>query len=112
MSPAARLLTGLVQAYRRLLSPLLPAHCRFAPTCSVYAVDALRRHGAVRGGLLTVRRLARCHPFHPGGHDPVPAARAAISDDGGADRAAPRPGGPQSGTVRPRTPALHLGARS
>lgn len=75
MSPLARLLVLPVLAYRRLVSPLLPARCRFAPTCSAYAVEALTVHGAVRGGWLAVRRVARCHPFTPGGHDPVPPVR-------------------------------------
>lgn len=62
----------LIDAYRVLLSPLLGGFCRFTPSCSVYAQEALKRHGA-RGGLgLAVRRLLRCHPFHPGGWDPVP----------------------------------------
>ncbi|MCW3813829.1 MULTISPECIES: membrane protein insertion efficiency factor YidD [unclassified Micromonospora] len=59
-------------AYRRWISPALPARCRFYPSCSAYAVEAVSRHGALRGAWLTVRRLSRCHPFHPGGHDPVP----------------------------------------
>ena len=62
----------LVRLYQRLISPLLPPACRFYPSCSAYAVQALERHGAVRGSWLTVRRLCRCHPFHPGGIDPVP----------------------------------------
>ncbi len=62
----------LVRAYRRLVSPLLPPACRFYPSCSAYAETALRRHGALKGSWLTARRLARCHPFHPGGIDPVP----------------------------------------
>jgi putative membrane protein insertion efficiency factor len=66
------LLLLLVASYRRLVSPLLPAACRFYPSCSAYAETALRRHGAARGTWLTARRLARCHPFHPGGIDPVP----------------------------------------
>jgi len=68
----ARLLIGLVRLYQRLLSPLLPPSCRFYPSCSAYAVEALRVHGAVRGLGLVVLRIGRCHPFHPGGFDPVP----------------------------------------
>jgi len=73
--PGARVLLALVGLYRRWVSPLLGPHCRFAPSCSAYAVEALTAHGAVRGSWLTLRRLVRCHPFHPGGHDPVPPAR-------------------------------------
>ena len=65
-------LIGLVRVYKVAISPLLPPSCRHLPTCSDYAVEALRRHGAVRGGWLTVKRLGRCHPFHEGGYDPVP----------------------------------------
>ena len=63
---------GLLRVYRAVLSPLLGPRCRFHPSCSSYAVLALRRHGAGRGGWLTARRLARCHPFCEGGIDPVP----------------------------------------
>jgi len=69
---AARILIVPVLGYRRFISPLIPQTCRFAPSCSEYALEALRQHGAARGLWLTVRRLARCHPFHPGGYDPVP----------------------------------------
>jgi uncharacterized protein len=69
---AARLLLLGVSAYRILLSPLLGGFCRFEPSCSRYAEQALRRHGAARGTLLTVKRLFRCQPFHQGGLDPVP----------------------------------------
>jgi putative membrane protein insertion efficiency factor len=69
---AARVLIVPIICYQRFLSPLLGPRCRFAPSCSQYAVEALRRHGATRGLWLAVRRLARCHPFHPGGYDPVP----------------------------------------
>jgi hypothetical protein len=62
----------LVRVYQVLLSPLLPASCRYTPSCSAYAIEALERHGAVRGGGLAVRRILRCHPFRPGGYDPVP----------------------------------------
>ena len=71
-SLAARILIVPVIGYRRFISPLLPPVCRFAPSCSEYALEALRVHGAVRGLWLAVRRLARCHPFNPGGYDPVP----------------------------------------
>ncbi len=69
---AARVLLLGVEAYRVALSPLLGGFCRYLPSCSVYAEEAIRRHGARRGGLLALKRLARCHPFHPGGYDPVP----------------------------------------
>jgi putative membrane protein insertion efficiency factor len=66
------ILDALIRAYQYLLRPLLGAHCRFAPTCSDYAREAIARHGAARGGMLALRRIARCHPYHPGGFDPVP----------------------------------------
>ncbi|MFL5518783.1 MAG: membrane protein insertion efficiency factor YidD [Gemmatimonadales bacterium] len=67
-----RLLAGLIRGYQTVLSPLLPPSCRFHPSCSQYALEALTRHGALKGSWLAARRLARCHPFHPGGYDPVP----------------------------------------
>jgi putative membrane protein insertion efficiency factor len=67
-----RLLIGLVKGYRLLLSPWLGASCRFEPTCSVYAIEALERHGAMVGSGLTLCRIARCQPWCQGGHDPVP----------------------------------------
>jgi putative membrane protein insertion efficiency factor len=76
MSVAARALVAVVTGYRRFVSPLLGQRCRFAPTCSAYALQALTEHGALRGGWLAIRRIARCHPFHPGGHDPVPPGRS------------------------------------
>jgi putative membrane protein insertion efficiency factor len=68
----ARALQLLVHAYRMTLSPLLGPSCRFEPSCSAYALEALERHGARRGAWLSVRRLLRCHPFHAAGYDPVP----------------------------------------
>lgn len=62
----------LVTVYRRWVSPFLGPHCRFYPSCSAYALDALRVYGALEGTWLAVRRIGRCHPFHPGGFDPVP----------------------------------------
>jgi len=72
MSVLARMLMAMVVAYRRYVSPVLPARCRFYPSCSAYSLEALQKHGAIRGTGLTVWRLLRCHPFHPGGYDPVP----------------------------------------
>jgi len=69
-----RLLMVLVRGYRLLLSPSLGSACRFEPTCSAYALQALERHGAARGSYLTLARLVRCHPWCAGGHDPVPEA--------------------------------------
>jgi uncharacterized protein len=70
--PAARVLLLAIDAYRALLAPLVGGYCRFVPSCSVYAAEAVHRHGARRGVSLSLRRLLRCHPFHPGGFDPVP----------------------------------------
>ena len=66
------LLKSLIIAYRRLLSPLFGPHCRYYPSCSAYALEAVDTHGAARGGWLAVKRVARCHPWHAGGVDPVP----------------------------------------
>ena len=63
----------LLRLYKRLVSPILPPMCRFEPTCSVYMMQAIEKYGFLRGGWLGVKRLSRCHPFHAGGHDPVPA---------------------------------------
>ena len=103
--PVARLLLLLVGGYRRWISPLLGPRCRFLPTCSEYAGQALVEHGALRGSWLAVRRIGRCHPFHPGGLDPVPPARrrsatmAAPPTPGSAVRDRPTP------DDRPTTPA-------
>ncbi|MFM7331675.1 MAG: membrane protein insertion efficiency factor YidD [Brachymonas sp.] len=67
-----RLLVGVVQGYRLLLSPWLGSACRFTPTCSAYALEALQTHGAAHGSVLSLKRLVRCHPWCAGGHDPVP----------------------------------------
>ena len=68
----SRLLLLLIKAYRYGVSPLLGANCRFFPTCSDYALQAVRKYGAGYGGWLALKRIARCHPWHPGGYDPVP----------------------------------------
>lgn len=73
-----RLLILLIKAYRLLLSPWLGAHCRFHPTCSCYAITAIERFGVLRGILMATRRLSRCHPWHPGGIDPVPERKHRI----------------------------------
>ena len=70
----AAFLRFLIHAYRYLLAPILPRGCRFAPSCSLYALEALARHGAITGGYLALRRLASCHPWGGSGYDPVPAA--------------------------------------
>lgn len=75
--PAARLLILPVRIYQRVISPVLPPTCRFYPSCSAYAVEALTVHGALRGAWLAIRRLLRCGPWHPGGLDPVPPRRRA-----------------------------------
>ena len=66
------LLLWLIRVYRYAISPQLGNHCRFYPTCSCYAHEAISKYGTWRGGLLSIRRLLRCHPFHAGGYDPVP----------------------------------------
>jgi putative membrane protein insertion efficiency factor len=82
-SAVARLLAALISGYRRFVSPLFPARCRFYPSCSAYALEAIQVHGAARGGWLAARRLSRCHPFHSGGIDPVPAREPALPRQGG-----------------------------
>ena len=72
----SQLLVWLLRAYQLLLSPMLGQNCRFYPTCSHYAIDAIQRHGAARGSLLALRRVCKCHPWNDGGFDPVPPARA------------------------------------
>ena len=73
VSPGARLIALAIVAYRRWVSPAMPARCRFYPSCSAYALEAVTTLGAWRGTGLAIWRLLRCHPFHPGGYDPVPA---------------------------------------
>ncbi|HWQ98043.1 MAG TPA: membrane protein insertion efficiency factor YidD [Clostridia bacterium] len=67
-----RFLIALVRGYKKYISPLLPPSCRFTPTCSEYAVEALSKHGALKGSLLAIWRILRCNPFCKGGYDPVP----------------------------------------
>jgi len=72
MNFAQRILVALIRFYQLALSPFVGNQCRFTPTCSQYAREAVEQHGALRGSWLAVRRVLRCHPWHPGGHDPVP----------------------------------------
>jgi putative membrane protein insertion efficiency factor len=76
VSPLAWVLLAVLRLYRAVVSPLLGRHCRYEPTCSAYALVAVRRYGAVGGGLLALRRVARCHPWAAGGLDPVPGGAA------------------------------------
>jgi hypothetical protein len=74
LNPAKTLILLILRFYKRWISPLLGARCRFHPSCSNYAMTAVERFGVLRGGWLAARRIARCHPWHPGGLDPVPEA--------------------------------------
>ncbi|UBH08115.1 membrane protein insertion efficiency factor YidD [Macrococcus armenti] len=67
-----QLLLAIIKFYRKFISPMTPPACRFHPTCSQYGLEAIETHGAIKGGYLTVKRILKCHPFHPGGFDPVP----------------------------------------
>ncbi|MCK5446268.1 MAG: membrane protein insertion efficiency factor YidD [Rhodospirillaceae bacterium] len=75
MSPLAHIFKGLVKVYQWTLSPVMGSSCRFHPTCSAYAAEAIERHGALKGGWLALRRISRCHPWNEGGIDPVPGSQ-------------------------------------
>jgi putative membrane protein insertion efficiency factor len=87
VSPAGRVLVVLLTGYRRFVGPLLGPRCRFYPSCSAYALEAVQLHGALRGSWLAIRRLSRCHPFHPGGLDYVPGSPQARASSGSASAA-------------------------
>ncbi len=70
----------LIKGYRQFVSPLFPPTCRFQPTCSQYAIETIATYGTVKGGWLAVNRIARCHPFHPGGYDPIPPKEESNKD--------------------------------
>lgn len=84
-----RLLILPIRLYQLCISPLLPPSCRFVPTCSAYAIEAISRHGALRGGWLTLRRLARCHPWGGSGYDPVPPVPRRPDSDAAHRRSTP-----------------------
>jgi putative membrane protein insertion efficiency factor len=105
LSAAAWVLVLILNGYRRFISPLLAERCRFYPSCSAYALEAVQVHGALRGSWLAARRLSRCHPFHAGGLDPVPAPRRPAETEPGRAEAgfrpsAPRPAGGQTAPIR------------
>jgi putative membrane protein insertion efficiency factor len=108
-SPVRRALLAAIGFYSRAISPALPPRCRFYPTCSAYAAEAIETHGALRGTGLALRRLGKCAPWHPGGLDPVPGLPASVDGTSGDGRSssssAPSP--PANTTVRPpqRAPA-------
>ena len=89
ISAVARLLIVLVAGYRKFISPLMSPRCRFYPSCSAYALEAIQVHGAGRGTWLAARRLSKCHPFHPGGLDPVPPAQTGTQTSQEASAADP-----------------------
>jgi putative membrane protein insertion efficiency factor len=89
VTAAQRLLLMPLRFYRAYVSPLLAPRCRFSPSCSAYAIEAIERHGGLRGAWLAVRRVGRCHPFHSGGYDPVPPAPSDAARNRREERAIP-----------------------
>ena len=93
-----RVLLGLIRGYQRFVSPFTPPRCRFYPTCSHYAVEALENHGTLKGSWLAVKRVLKCHPLHPGGIDLVPDSRTYDSSDAAQSK---------TGTREAKTPSQH-----
>ena len=104
-----KLLIGLIRVYQYLISPLLGNHCRFYPSCSHYAVEAIETHGALRGLWLGLRRLSRCHPWHEGGVDPVPPRNSDACDHPGCQTAGPGPAEPP--LLAPTSPEIRFTKR-
>ena len=102
--PVRRLLLGAIGFYSRAISPALPPRCRFYPTCSAYAAEAIERHGAARGTWLALRRLLKCAPWHPGGVDPVPPARPGTTEPDRASSTAAAPERPVDPRPTPTAP--------
>lgn len=80
ISVLAKIMLSIIKVYQKVISPLAPPTCRFYPTCSHYGVEAIKRFGAFKGGWLTIKRISKCHPFYPGGMDPVPEKETAKKD--------------------------------
>ncbi|MFC4599222.1 membrane protein insertion efficiency factor YidD [Cohnella hongkongensis] len=87
MKAARRALQAPIRVYRKFISPLKPPTCRFLPTCSAYALEAIEVHGAAKGSYLAIKRICKCHPFHPGGFDPVPERKPGRQERDRADAA-------------------------
>lgn len=81
MNPVRGLVVGLIHGYRYIISPMLPKSCRYSPTCSAYALEALSRYGVLKGGWIALKRILRCHPWGGSGYDPVPGSVAAPEHD-------------------------------
>ncbi len=103
-----RLLLGLIRLYQIVLSPLLGRSCRFEPSCSRYTARCIEDHGALRGSWLGLRRIARCHPFHPGGYDPPPNQPRTRAESPASTLAAP----PSHASAGPSSVAIASGPRS
>jgi putative membrane protein insertion efficiency factor len=84
LGPGQRLALGVIRLYQKVVSPALGSNCRYYPTCSHYAYEAIEIHGAARGSWLGLRRISRCHPWHEGGLDPVPGSPDALVEEGDA----------------------------